>query len=955
MRSPVRVGLLLLLIGCWCAPGSSLAANYEKKGTWRETLVANLGSGPSEVVARAIKDFPDDRQRLEIVADWIRCDGVDAQRPGNDARWAESYLGQCESRRAERLRPHGEMLKQVVFTKHFDMGGSHYAYTEGQSDAQAERHFRAGTALCILEMDGIYGRVRTLIDDPGGVIRDPDVSFDGKRILFAWKKSDREDDYHLYEMDVAGDDVRQLTSGLGYADYEAAYLPDGNIVFNSTRCIQIVDCWWTEVSNLFTCNADGKHLRQVSFDQVHTNYPTVTHDGRVIYTRWDYSDRGQIYPQGLFQMNADGTGQTECYGNNSWFPTTILHARSIFGTSKIVCVFSGHHTRQYGLLGILDPRKGRQENQGAQLIAPVRETPAVHVDGYGRNDPQQYQYPYPLSETAFLVTFKEKSSPRFAVYFMTIDGHRELLVSDAKISCNQSVPFRPRRVPPVRPNLVDYRQDAGVVYMQDIYEGPGLAGVPRGTIRELRVVALDFRAAGVGRNGNRGAAGGALVSTPISINNGSWDVKKVLGTARIHDDGSACFSVPARTPMYFQALDEQGQMVQTMRSWVTLQPGESVSCVGCHEHKNGAPPVRQFTRAMKAGPQKLRPFYGPTRGFSFIKEVQPILDKHCIKCHHLDQTPKYTNIAKANVKAALDPKKILTLLPCKAKGQWRYTLEQPPKDWHCSCFDDSKWPYGPGGFGTPGTPGAVVGTPWNTGEIWLRRNFKLPTKLKLAAPALLVHHDEDVEIYLNDVLAAKAGGHVAEYVMMQISSKAAATLKPGTNTLAVHCRQTGGGQFVDVGIVETKPTGAVALAAKPAEKPDPPKEIKPNFSLKGTQTLDAGAARMWSASYKALADRRVCNWTDVQSAPPMLPPYNAGASQSKLVDMLRGGHNGVKLSREELDRFIVWIDLLVPYAGDYTEAMAEKGLERYNKFLDKRRRWHAEEAENIAAYLADEK
>jgi hypothetical protein len=551
--------------------------------------------------------------------------------------------------------------------------------------------------------------------------------------------------------------------------------------------VQIVDCWWTEVSNLFICNADGRHMRQLNFDQVHDNLPTVTHDGRVIYTRWDYNDRGQIYPQGLFQMYQDGTGQTELYGNNSFFPTTILHARSIPGTGKFVSIISGHHTLQKGWLGILQPRKGRQENQGVQLIAPVRETPAVHVDRLGQEG-DQFQYPYPLSETDFLVTFRLEKAKRFGIYLVTIDGRRELLVSDPKISCNQPIPLRPRPVPPVRPNLADYRKSTGAIYLQDVYAGPGLAGVPRGTIRELRVVALDFRAAGIGNNNNGGPAGGALISTPISIQ-GAWDVKKVLGTATVHDDGSACFTVPARTPVYFQAVDQKGRMVQSMRSWVSLQPGEAVSCVGCHEHKNSAPPVGRATKAMLAGPKPLKPFYGPPRGFSFVKEIQPILDGHCVRCHYLDEPPKYSGQVVASQTSGSDPKE--------------------------------------------------------------------------------------------------------------------------------------------------------------------PAEVKPAFSLKGTQTLDQQAQRKWSASYRALADRKICSWINVQSAPPMLPPYDAGASQSRLIALLEEGHYGVELSKPELDRFIVWIDLLIPYVGDYTEAMAEDQIPRYNHFLEKRRRWHAEEAKNIAQYLRE--
>ncbi|MCP4784161.1 MAG: hypothetical protein GY903_25555 [Fuerstiella sp.] len=560
----------------------------------------------------------------------------------SDSRWMDLYLDACEARRGIRLAPHLDKLRRVVFTKHHDIGGQHYAYTEDVSDSPYNDNnpFPSSGKLCLIEMDGIYGHVRTLLDEPLGLIRDPAVSYDGQRILFARRESMDEDDYHLYEMSIADEKIRQLTSGQGVADYEATYLPSGDILFNSSRCQQIVDCWWADVSNLYTCDGDGNYLRRISFDQVHTNYPTVLPDGRVIYTRWDYNDRGQLFPQPLFQMNADGTGQKEFYGNNSWFPTSILHARGIPGSNRIVCVLSGHHTYQKGKLAIIDPGQGRQEASGVQLIAPVRYTEAVKIDKYGYQG-EQFQYPYALSETEFLVTYTSKGSKKgrdraeepFGIYYMMIDGQRELLAADPNISCNQSVPLISRPVPPVHTSQVDYREHTGTYVVHDVYQGPGLHGIERGTVKRLRVVALEFRAAGVGSNGNRGPAGGALVSTPISVN-GAWDVKKVLGSATVYEDGSTAFTVPARTPVYFQALDDRNQVVQTMRSWSTLQPGETFSCVGCHADKSRTPPASaSLTQAMKAGPQSLEPLYDKPHGFSFPRLVQPILDRHCVECH----------------------------------------------------------------------------------------------------------------------------------------------------------------------------------------------------------------------------------------------------------------------------------------------------------------------------------
>ncbi len=711
------------------------------------------------------------------------------------------YSRACQERRVQRLTPLQERWPRIVFTKHFNLGASHYAYTENLSDAayperkRTNADYRMGASLCLLQVTEQGAcQTSTLLEDSGGVIRDPDVSFDGERILFAWRKSPDKDDYHLYEMNAATREVRQLTQGLGHADYEGIYLPSGDILFNSSRCVQIVDCWWTDVSNLYRCDKDGGLIRRVTFDQVHTNYPTLLGDGRIIYTRWDYNDRGQIYPQPLFQMNSDGTAQREFYGNNSWFPTTVLHARGVPDSPKVMAVLSGHHSHQRGKLALLDVRRGTQEAVGAQLIAPVRETPPDRVDAYGQGG-DQFQYPYPLSESEFLVTYtpygagnREYVRP-YGLYFMNADGRRELLASDPAISCNQPVPLAAREKPHLRSSQVDYAKKTGVYYVQDVYAGPGLKGVPRGTVKRLRVVALEYRPAGIRSNRNEGPAGGALASTPVAIGNGCWDVKVVLGDADVYADGSACFEVPARTPVYFQALDGKGHAVQTMRTWSTLQPGEQLSCVGCHEYKSNSPARRaSVTQAMHAGAQKLAPFYGPPRGFSFPRDVQPILDRHCVRCHD------------------------------ERAGEERDTVEQ-----------------------------------------------------------------------------------------------------------------------------------------------------RHAFSLLAETQVEEKSGRRWSDSYLALTDvyldqngymkgkpgKRV-SWISVQSAPPLLPPYHAGAAQSPVIALLEDGHNGVELTRKEMDIVACWIDLLVPYCGDYTEANAWTPREhaKYAHCLDKRASMEALDQQSIAAILA---
>jgi len=765
------------------APRSALLADWMLQDggkDLKECFASAAGAAQEiELVGRVLKELGPDGAALRGTLDQLTKDGV----AGRDPRWTDLYAAACEIRRAARLGRLRAKFPRVIFTKHYNLGGSHYAYTEGQSDAQAERQFRPGSALCLLDLGAAGGpRVRTLIDDPKGVIRDPDVSYDGRRVAFAWKRSQSEDDYHLYELAADTGEVRPLTFGLGFADYEPAYLPDGGLAFSSTRGVQIVDCWWTEVSNMYTCDADGRFLRRLGFDQVHTNFPQVLDDGRLIYTRWEYNDRGQVFVQPLFQMNADGTGQTEFYGNNSWFPTTILHARGIPGTQKVIGILSGHHCIQKGKLAMIDPGRGQQEAAGVQLIAPVREAKAVHVDAYGQ-DGEQFQYPYPVTEAEFVVAYAPaaaatKDGLLFGLYWMAADGRRELLACDPRISCNQPVPLAPRPRPPARPATVDYRKDSGVFYVKDVYAGPGLAGIARGTAKRLRVVTMEFRAAGIGENGSGGPAGGALSSTPPSCRNACWDPKIVLGSAPVYEDGSAMFTVPARTPVYFQLLDAKGEVVQSMRSWSTLQPGETFSCVGCHEKKSEtAGPESGITTALRRGPGALEPFYGPPRGFSFAKEIQPILDKHCVCCHDVRE-------------------------------------------------------------------------------------------------------------------------------------------------------------------------GAAASGKDHA------------FSLLDTRTPDPQSKRMWSDAYLALTKNgtpnRIVNWLNVQSVPPMLPPYYRGAAKSELPRLIEKGHYEVKLSREETEKIACWIDLLVPFCGDYTEANAWDDAEKkkYAYFQLKRDRMAAMERRNIEALLA---
>ncbi|MBQ1455161.1 MAG: hypothetical protein IIZ25_04865, partial [Thermoguttaceae bacterium] len=590
------------------------------------------------------------RQELTVLAE--------ENASGRDSRWRELYRRCCTLRRLGRLAETIEQAPRWIYTTHYVLGGSHYAYTEDVTDAQlVEDYGRCDGGELFEATIGEDGTVqsRSLVKTDTGTLRDPDVDWDASKIVFSMRKSFTDDDFHLYEYSLSDGRLTQLTFGDGLADVEPCYLPSGEILFGSTRARAITDCWKTEVSNLFALSADRQKITRKSFDQVTVNYPTVTPDGRVLYTRWDYNDRGHIYPQGLFVMNTDGTGQTAFYGNNSYFPTTILHARAIPDQSgNVLAIASGHHTRQKGKLLLIDRSGGTEENTGCRLIAPVRETPAEQIDVWGQEG-EQFQYPYPIDDHNFIVAYLpegcrpkqpvgEYYDSKFGIYWFDAEGRRELLLWDPEVNAAQPVPLQARTKPTIRPSTVDESVTVGRYYVQDVYSGPRLEGVERGTIKALRVVALQFRPAWIMNNRNSGPAGAALVSTPVGCDNTTWDVKHVLGEVPVEEDGSAYFEVPAQTPVYFQLLDEKGDMVQTMRSWSTLQPNEFFGCVGCHESKfdtaaNQETLAKGNTLALQKPPVPMKPIFTPPEGiaqnwgFSFTRDIQPILDRHCVACH----------------------------------------------------------------------------------------------------------------------------------------------------------------------------------------------------------------------------------------------------------------------------------------------------------------------------------
>lgn len=743
---------------------------------------------------------------------------------------------------------------QFIVIRHKQLGNSHYAYTASVSDAMGfdqptgdnEYTFFPGSEMVLLtynEDDVTVKSETRLLRKSSGIIRDPDVSADGTKVLFSMKQS-ATDDFHIYEMDIATKEYTQLTFGQGIADTEPRYLPNGKILFSSTRIIQTVDCWKTQVSNLYTCDADGKNILRLGYDQVHTTYPTITSDGRILYTRWDYNDRNQMFVQGVFQMFPDGTNQTELFGNNSSFPTTLLHTSEIPGQSgKYYSIASGHHTYQCGKLCVVDTNIDRNEyreeienpegktfattlidaqNSGAR---PLEDS--YNYDKYGQTG-WVYKFPIGISENELLVSMTKNPgggdgyinrSADFGIYYTFIkeDGTCEYIEMAKYSSALSAGASQICPIPKTgtekelfeRPSMVNYGNNTGTYYVGSVYEGEAVKNLTKptydengnvtapGEVAQLRVVALDYRHSSIGYTGQGNSTGGldggwGNPYTPISTGNGSWDVKQVLGVVDVEADGSALFSAPSETPVYFQLLNDKGQVLQTMRSWSTLMPGESFSCVGCHENKNSVPPAASSTTlAMQKGVQQLKnedwmnketsgytedydPYTEPV-GFSYMKEVQTIFDKNCVSCHN------NTSTTATEISYTLED----TVDIIAEREEWSYKTSESA---------NYKKDYAP--FGTLGTAPNALNTVVNEDTLYLEKEFNVTTYQKETYDfKLLTTITGDAEIKLNGKTLDASTSDIS------INKADLVDMKDGTNTITVKVSKATAGMYFDVNLV----------------------------------------------------------------------------------------------------------------------------------------------------------
>ncbi|MGM0488014.1 MAG: discoidin domain-containing protein, partial [Planctomycetota bacterium] len=592
------------------------------------------------------------RQVRREMADWGRATDAEA--------WQAAYFQVRRTTRDLALSNPLLDFERIVFVKRAPTMFPHV------SDQYYGWWARPGGGIYCLEgFTGDEPLVRCLTESwPAGNFLRPDLSHDASKVLFAFSRYDADisDEknkrdkgnvpepvfYHLFELDLRTGKTRRITKGK-YDDFDGRYLPTGDVLFLSTRKGRFLQCSQSNarqtlsanlpdsyvrcggndyrpvpVFTMHTISRDGKTIRPVSAFETFEYTPSVASDGRLLYCRWDYIDRFNGHFFSLWSSNPDGTNARLVYGNYTKAPQATLEPRSIPGSNKILFTAAAHHSITGGSLVLLDPAKG---NEGEEPI--TRLTPEVPFPETEKNVGSYYANPWPLSEDFYLVSWSREALPPHGryegernpvnaqgIYLRDRFGNLDLLHRDPDISSMTPIPIKPRPEPPGFSSLVDWGgQQVGEMVLQDVYQG--LPGIADGEVKRLRIVGVVPK---VQPHMNVPELGVSREETG----------KFVMGSVPVHEDGSAYFQLPSGLPVFFQALDEHGMTLQTMRSLTYVQPGQTLSCVGCHEPRQSTP-TEQRILATRQGPSPIR--LGPegTWPLRFDTLVQPILDRKCLE------------------------------------------------------------------------------------------------------------------------------------------------------------------------------------------------------------------------------------------------------------------------------------------------------------------------------------
>ena len=497
-----------------------------------------------------------------------------------------------------------ENVKEIIFARRTPGKDGHWYgnfsyYFDSPKKTMYGNH---GGLLC---MDIKTKKVRMFIDDKKGAVRDPQLHYDGKKILFSYRKGNSQQ-YHLYEINTDGSNLKQLTYGI-YDDIEPTYLPNGKIAFISSRSKKWVPCWYSQVATLYTCDSDGSNIKSISSNIEQDNTPSVLADGRILFTRWEYVDRSQMFFHHLWTMNPDGTNIAAYFGNmhhNNLF----IDAKQIPNTNKIIYIDSPGH--------------GRREHEGNVKILKTTSDPdnrsAAKMLFKGK-----FRDPYPISDSCFLVATKYGIGVTHKKYpdqiFLLYKGKKALLY-------HEPIAVQKRKRETIIPDRTDKAQGYGTLIVNNVYLGRNMKGIKPGSIKKLLVVEVLPKPLNFGTERTHDFV-------PLSWG-GTHFMERILGTIPVEADGSAFFKLPSNRALFFIAIDKDGRSVKRMHSFLSVMPGEIISCVGCHEKRNQSPPMKHRLKAVTRPPSDIKPLKYNRYVYDFPRDIQPILDKNCIECHN---------------------------------------------------------------------------------------------------------------------------------------------------------------------------------------------------------------------------------------------------------------------------------------------------------------------------------
>ncbi len=530
----------------------------------------------------------------------------------------------------------------ILFCKRFNYQGLHIYDTFYQ--------WRPGGGLYVLENPSDppeRHRVRAVIDPATpetlgeGIYFDPSLSYDAQRLLFCFKGSEQGNSV-IYEIGTNGKGLRQITNldangnpykgkGGGHHDVKPCYLPDGRIVFTSTRYSGLVPCANNGVAILHVMNADGSDIHTISVNNVTEFDPCVLPDGRILFGRWEYVDRNALVIQSLWTVLPDGRNETALYANNMVFPEAVLQAKPVPGSDHlVVAAFTPHNAPPRGTIAMIDTRVGK--NDPAAIFNFESSEKPTHdrgdsCDPWALSDqvvlfsgvPQAADAPSIPVESA---GFRKRNNPKLnALLLIDRAGQRAVVHSDPAIDLHNPIPLAPRPLPRANIDMTDRTQRTGRFFVNDVYVS--MPSVKRGTVRWLRVLEETSRVSE--------SPGGSWMNQTFMISAAmAWSAKIFHGIVPVEPDGSVYFEAPSGRALYFQLLDQDYRLVRGMRTFIQAVPGTTRSCAGCHEYN---PVATGSARLANRTPDKLSQESWGGGYLDYAVRVQPIWDAKCVRCH----------------------------------------------------------------------------------------------------------------------------------------------------------------------------------------------------------------------------------------------------------------------------------------------------------------------------------